>query len=240
MKPRLEVCIDSADGVAACVAGGADRIELCSALSLGGLTPSVGLMRLAAACPIPVRAMIRPVSGGFRFSEADMAQMLADIDAAREAGLEGVVLGVATGEGALDVAALSALCDRATGMGKTLHRVVDLLAGPGDSVEAAVALGFDGILSSGGGQRAVDGLAQLAAMSAKAAGRLTIMPGSGITADNAGRIVRATGADWVHASCSGRAVADPAHRERGFATGRETTTDPAMIRDVVSALRAMT
>lgn len=239
MNPRLEVCIDSADGIAACVAGGADRIELCSALSVGGLTPSTGLMRLAADCPIPVRAMIRPVSGGFRFSEADMAQMLADIDAAREAGLEGVVLGAATSGNGLDIAALRTLCDRATGMGKTLHRVVDLLPDPSEAVATAAALGFDAILSSGGAARAVDGLARLAEMTAKAAGRLSLMPGSGVTAENAGRIVAATGADWVHASCSRSAVIDPVSRGLGFATGRETLTDPEKIHNLVQALRSV-
>lgn len=236
MTPRLEVCIDSADGIAACVAGGADRIELCSALSLGGLTPSAGLMRLAAACPLPVRAMIRPVAGGFRFSEADMAQMLSDIDAAREAGLEGVVLGAATSQGELDDAALQALCERAEGMGRTLHRVVDTLPDPGDAVEAAVALGFDCILSSGGAERAVDGLASLTAMTAKAAGRLAIMPGSGVTAGNVATIIAATGADWVHSSCSRPGFRDSAALDRGFSSGRETVTDPEKVRDLAQVL----
>lgn len=236
MKPRLEVCIDSADGIAACVAGGADRIELCSALSLGGLTPSTGLMRLAAACPMPVRAMIRPVAGGFLFSEADVAQMLADIDAVREAGLEGVVLGAATEDGDLDTTALRALCNRADGMGRTLHRVVDLLPDPGEAIDTAAALGFDCILSSGGAMRAVDGTAQLASMTARAAGRLAIMPGSGITAENVGRIVAATGAEWMHASCSCPASVDPGPRARGFMSGQETVTDRQRIHNMVRAL----
>ena len=233
---RLEVCVDSADGIAACVAGGADRIELCSALALGGLTPSAGLMCRAADCPIPVRAMIRPRSDGFRFSQDDMAQMLADIDTARAAGLDGVVLGAATADHALDVAALRLLCDRAEGMGRTLHRVVDLLPRPRDAVDMAAALGFDCILSSGGADRAEDGLAELSAMVEQAAGRLDIMPGAGITARNAARIVAASGARWLHGSCSRPVPSDTEHQRLGFAGDRERETDPEAIRALVAEI----
>src|SRR5262245_37162108 len=89
----LEVCVDSPQGLAAAIEGGADRIELCSALELGGLTPLPGLMKAAAAAPIPVYAMIRPRGGLFVFDEADEAAMMADIDAVRAAGLAGVVIG---------------------------------------------------------------------------------------------------------------------------------------------------
>ena len=89
----LEICVDGADGLIAAVAGGADRIELCSALALGGLTPSPGLMTLAARAPVPVYAMIRPRAGDFVFSPAEIDQMRREIDAVREAGLAGVVLG---------------------------------------------------------------------------------------------------------------------------------------------------
>ena len=117
----IEVCVDCAEGLAEAVAGGADRIELCSALEVGGLTPSVGLMRTASGCGVPVYAMIRPRAGGFGFSQEDVAVMLADIAAAREAGLAGVVLGAMRGDG-LDGAMLGTLTVAAQGMGTTLHR----------------------------------------------------------------------------------------------------------------------
>ncbi len=238
MTTRLEVCIDSADGIEACVTGGAHRIELCSALALGGLTPSAGLMKLASACPIPARAMIRPRPGGFRFSRAEMAQMIADIDAARDAGLDGVVLGAAHADNALDVDALRLLSDRADGMGRTLHRVVDLLPRPHEAVEAAVALGFDCILSSGGAPAAAQGLPELARMVDVANGRLEIMPGAGVTAENAAHIISESGADWVHGSCSRPQGSDPEHRRFGFATGRERATDPDEIRTLLSAIES--
>lgn len=230
MTASLEVCIDSAEGIEACISGGAHRIELCSALALGGLTPSAGLMKQASACPIPVRAMIRPRPGGFRYSQADMAQMLADIDAVRAAGLEGVVLGAAGADNTLDVDALRILSDRAQGMGRTLHRVVDLLRSPQEAVETAVTLEFDCILSSGGAAAAADGLPNLAQMVTSANGRLEIMPGAGVTPDNAARILSESGARWIHSSCSRPIASDPAHLEFGFATGREKATDPDEIR----------
>lgn len=124
-------------------------------------------------------------------------------------------------------------------MGRTLHRVVDLLPDPSGAVEPAAALGFDCILSSGGAQRAVDGMAQLATMTAKAAGRLAIMPGSGISTENVGRIVAATDAEWVHASCSRLVVADPVYQHRGFAAGQETVTDLEKIHDLVRVLHTL-
>ena len=239
MTRRLEVCIDSADGIEACVTGGAHRIELCSALTLGGLTPSAGLMTQASACPIPVRAMIRPRPGGFRFSRADMTQMLADIDAARAAGLEGVVLGAAGADSTLDVDALRILSERAEGMGRTLHRVVDLLPRPHETVEAAVALGFDCILSSGGAPAAAEGLPTLARMVKAAGGRLEIMPGAGITSDNAARILSESGARWLHGSCSRPAPVDPVHRRLGFTSAGERATDPQRIRDLLDAMASV-
>ena len=98
----LEVCVDNVHGLAAALAGGADRIELCAALDVGGLTPSAGLMRAAAGSPIPVVAMIRPRAGDFRYDAAECAVMLADIDAAHAAGLQGVVLGASREDSRVD------------------------------------------------------------------------------------------------------------------------------------------
>ena len=143
-KILLEVCVDSPQSLAAAIEGGADRIELCAALETGGLTPSPGLMALAAKAPIPVYAMIRTRPGDFVFDDVDMATLLADIDAVRAAGLAGVVLGANRPDGSLDRDVLSRLASHAKGLGMTLHRAFDL-AGPGfaEAVELAVALGFE-------------------------------------------------------------------------------------------------
>ena len=157
----VEVCLDSAEGLAEAVAGGADRIELCAALAVGGLTPSAGLMQAAARCPVPVLAMIRPRAGDFVFSPAEVAIMLADIAAARAAGLAGVVLGASLPGGRLDRAILARLTDAASGLDLTLHRAFDLVPDIAPAIELAADLGFRRILTSGQAATAAEGRAGL-------------------------------------------------------------------------------
>ncbi len=197
----LEVCVDSAEGLHSAIEGGADRIELCSALELGGLTPSQALMELASRVPIPVYAMIRPRAGSFCFSADDEAIMAADIGNARNAGLAGVVLGASLANGSLDVTLLERLIAEANGLGTTLHRAFDLVPDAESALEQAIALGFERILTSGLSQTAEEGLDNLRHLTGKAGKRISIMPGSGVSAGNVGRIIEATGATEVHASC---------------------------------------
>jgi copper homeostasis protein len=237
----LEVCVDTPSGLGAAMEGGADRIELCAALPLGGLTPSAGLMALAATLDVPTRAMIRPREGHFVFDADEFKAMLHDIDAARDAGLEGVVIGAMTAEGALDISMLERLANHATGMAITLHRAVDLLPDPVEAVDAAVALGLTTILTSGGALKAVDGIAAIAAMSAQAAGRIEIMAGSGVHADNAPAILAATGIGAVHASCSRPVAVDEGDGgARALAFGFEVAGRRETDRTLVAALRRAT
>ena len=201
MSITLEICVDDAEGLAAAIAGGADRIELCSALALGGLTPSPGLMALAAAAPLPVYAMIRPREGDFVFSFADLDQMLREIDAVRAARLAGVVFGASEPGGALDCDALALLQRHAAGLGTTLHRAFDLVPDPADALECAIELGFERILTSGGVAKAEDGVTVLAALVRQAAARISIMPGAGVRPGNAAKVLALTGAHEIHASC---------------------------------------
>ena len=198
----LEVCVDSADGLAAAVEGGADRIELCSALELGGLTPSPGLMAIAAKAAVPVYAMIRPRAGNFVFSQAELDQMRRDIDAARATGLAGVVLGVSSEKGALEEDGLRKLKAHASGLGTTLHRAFDLVPNLLEAVDLAAELKFERILSSGGRKTALEGLESLAALVDRAAGRISIMPGSGVNAGNAAALLARLDVSEAHGSCS--------------------------------------
>lgn len=198
---RLEVCVDCAEGLAAAVAGGAERIELCAALDVGGLTPSVGLMRLAADCGVPVYAMIRPRAGGFVFSPGDVAVMRDDIGAARAAGLAGVVLGASLPDGRLDAALLGTLVSEAAGLGLTLHRAFDLAPDLGEALELAVTLGFERVLTSGGARDAVSGRGALERLFRQAQGRILVMPGAGISAESVAGL-RGLPLREVHASCS--------------------------------------
>lgn len=230
----LEVCVADAEGLAAAIAGGADRIELCSALELGGLTPSPGLMRLAATAPIPVYAMVRPRSGDFVFADADIELMLADIDAIRGFGLRGVVIGASLSDGSLDAPLLRRLVDRTQGLGTTLHRAFDLVPDFSTAIAMAVDLGIERILTSGGAATAMAGVTQLRRIHADAKERIGIMAGSGVTAGNVGDLLRSVPLTEIHSSCSAPRPGQGAAATRlGFASGTEKRTD----RQAVAALK---
>lgn len=198
----LEVCVDDPAGLNAAVEGGADRIELCSSLSVGGLTPSPGFMAFAAKAPRPSRAMIRPRVGSYVFSEDEIDMMRRDIDGARAAGLAGVVIGANLPSGQLDEKATARLAQQAAGLELTLHRSVDLMPHPLDAVDIAIGLGFHTILTSGGALKAPDGMEMVAAMVARAGGRLEILGGSGLNPGNVVAFIRKTGIRAVHGSFS--------------------------------------
>jgi copper homeostasis protein len=232
----LEICVDDAGGLAAALSGGADRIELCSVLELGGLTPMPGLMALAARAPVPVRAMIRPRGGDFVFTPADLDAMLGDIDAARQAGLEGVVLGASLPDGRLDLDILERLVDEAGEMPRTLHRAFDLVPDLVEAIEQAVALGFDTILTAGRARTAAEGVEDLARAHRLADGRITIMAGSGITAETVRRVLDAAPLPAVHGACGDPAAPDSAPAARlGFVSPTRRQTS----RDRVAALKAV-
>lgn len=251
MGVTLEVCVDTAEGLAQAVAGGADRIELCAALAVGGLTPSAGLIALAAGCGVPVVAMIRPRAGDFVWSEAEVGMMEAEIAAVRAAGLAGVVLGASLPDGRLDVPVLRRLVTAARvrafeGSGpessKTsgafelvLHRCIDLAPDMGAALEEAVGLGFDRILTSGGELTAEVGAARIAALVRQAAGRITVMPGSGVTVGNAARL-KGLGISEIHASCSASTPVAGRVVEMGFSPSVQRQTAADQVRALRKAL----
>lgn len=227
----LEVCVDDVPGLHAAVEGGADRIELCSSLELGGLTPSAGLMAEASRLPIPVIALIRPRIGHFVYSADEERVMLHDIDRAADLGLAGVALGALTTARRLDLARLERLRLRAHGLQCTLHRAFDLLEDQAEGLEQAIALGFDRILTSGGAVKAPDGAAQLAALVHESRGRIGILAGSGITADNVANLLLSTGVNEVHASCRAPAAEQDAALVRfGFSGPVVRRTSSALVR----------
>jgi copper homeostasis protein len=231
----LEVCVDDAAGLAAAVAGGADRVELCAALALGGLTPSPGLMQAAAGCGVPVMAMIRPRAGDFIFDAGEVAVMLADIRAARAAGLAGVVIGASRADGTLDADVLAVLRAQARDMDVTLHRAVDLCPDPVAAVDVAKALGIRRILSSGGAMAAPQGVAVLAAMMARAGPACIIMPGAGITAASLPHL-RHLPLREVHASCATVRPVDQPAQAMGFDLAGGRRTDAGEVAALKAAL----
>lgn len=237
----LEVCVDSPAGLAEAVAGGADRVELCSALDLGGLTPSPGLMAAAARGPVPVMAMIRPRGGDFVWSPDDVAVMRADILAARQAGLRGVVIGASLPDGRLDRALLADLAGAAAGMDLTLHRAFDLVPDRDAGLEMAVDLGFRRILTSGGASTAPEGVSALARLMRRAAGRITIMPAAGIGAETAAMLCAALpGLTEAHASCARAHPVAPALRDLGFSGPVLRQTSRTAVQRLRAALDAAT
>lgn len=229
MTVLLEVCVDDAAGLAAAVAGGTDRVELCAALALGGLTPPAGLMALAARAPVPVLAMIRPRAGDFCWSPDEMAAMRAEIEAVRAAGLAGVVLGASLPDGRLDVAALKGLVRHAGGLDLTLHRCFDLVPDPFRALEEAIDLGFRRILTSGLARTAPEGAALLARLVGAARGRISIMPGAGIGPETVAALA-GVGYSEIHASCSVAVEQDGPLVTLGFAPAMARRTDAARIR----------
>lgn len=243
----LEVCVEDAAGVAAAVKGGGDRLELCSALALGGLTPSRSLVRAAAQAPIPVHMLCRPREGDFVYDAQEVAQVRDDIDLAVEVGLAGIVIGAGNAEG-LDVRVLGEWLDHAARAGAargaplsvTLHRVFDLLDDMEHGLEQAIAMGFDRILTSGGAVRAVDGAAALAHLGELAAGRIVILAGSGVSAETI-PLLKEAGIREFHSSCRTPRT-EPAGsgrlQELGFQKGLRLVTDAGEVRRVREAIAA--
>lgn len=233
MTGILEICVDTAEGADAAVAGGCDRIELTSALALGGLTPSAGMMAHAAGLAVPVFAMIRPHAGIFVFDRRATAIMLADIDAAADAGLAGVVLGASLADGRLDAACLERLVDHARELrlATTLHRAFDLVPDLDDALETAIDLGFDRVLTSGGAPSAPAGLDALAGLVDRAAGRIALMPGSGIRPETIAAVVRRLPVEELHASASLPSTASSTRaRALGFEPAHTRRTSSETVR----------
>lgn len=233
---RLEVCVDSVEGMMAAVAGGADRIELCAALEVGGLTPSAGQMARAREVPVPVHALIRSRAGDFRFSRDEVDTMVSDVHAARQAGLAGVVIGAARADRRLDADALGRLRDAARGMSVTLHRVFDLVPDFSEAIEVAVSLGIDRILTSGGAVGAPEGVDALAGICAAAAGRIGILPGAGIDEANVAALIARLPVGEVHSSCSAATALDPKAVALGFGQADRLTTSVDKVRALKAAL----
>jgi copper homeostasis protein len=227
----LEVCVEDVEGLVAAVAGGADRIELCSALAVGGLTPSAGLMAAAARQSVPAYAMIRPRAGSFQYSADELEVMKADIDAAGHAGLAGVVLGASLRDGRLDAEMLAILSEHADGLGRTLHRAFDLVPDMSEAIELAVFLDFERILTSGRATTAWEGADDLERAIAIAAGRISIMPGAGVNAQTIDRLLPRLNIAEIHASCSVAASQpDECVLALGFAVEGARRTDAATVR----------
>lgn len=154
----LEICVDSLESARAAIRGGADRLELCSALLAGGLTPYTALLeQIRSESGIPIRCLMRPRPGDFLYTPAEIQMMAVQIRALRQAGADGFVVGCLTPNGDLDAEAMEPLLDACGGSGITLHRCIDVSRDPIATYEQAASLGIDTVLTSGGASNCLAG-----------------------------------------------------------------------------------
>ncbi|MCM1319388.1 MAG: copper homeostasis protein CutC [Muribaculaceae bacterium] len=206
----VEICCGSLRDVLAAKAVGAERIELCSGLAEGGLTPSYALIRAAVAAGIKqVNVLIRPRPGDFLYTEPEIELMSSDIWAAIEAGATGIVIGALTAEGDIDTTTCRRLIDAAiqasAAQGRpkpyiTFHRAFDVCREAGTALEAIISLGADCLLTSGMAPTALEGASVIKKLVEQSAGRLSIMAGAGISPQNGADIIAATGVTAIHST----------------------------------------
>ena len=195
----FEICVDSVEGALAAQEAGAQRIELCDNLVEGGTTPSLGMIQLARqSITIDVNVIIRPRGGDFCYTELELEVMHRDILAARQAGANGVVIGVLKPDGSVDVEKTQMLVEAARPMTVTFHRAFDLCRDPGEALEAICGLGIERILTSGQMPTALEGAACIASLVRQAAGRTIILAGGGVNAVNVAAVVAQAGVREVH------------------------------------------
>uniref|UniRef100_A0A3B3S2E6 Copper homeostasis protein cutC homolog n=1 Tax=Paramormyrops kingsleyae TaxID=1676925 RepID=A0A3B3S2E6_9TELE len=191
----MEVCVDSVESAINAERGGAGRLELCSSLLEGGITPSIGLLRVVKQfVHIPVYAMIRPRGGDFLYSDREVEVMKVDIELMKSHGADGLVLGTLTEDGRID----TELCVELLSF--------DMVCDPVVALETLISLGFERVLTSGCDISALEGLPLIKRMVEQAKGRIAVMPGGGISERNLQRILEGSGAQEFH--CSARCNRD--------------------------------
>lgn len=200
-KRILEICANSATSCKEAELGGATRVELCAGIPEGGTTPSYGEIKTAKElCTIAINVIIRPRGGDFLYTPAEVQSMLYDIEMAKQLGVHGVVVGCLTKEGDVDITLLDKLVTAAKPLSVTFHRAFDVCRDPFTALEQIINAGCDRILTSGQQSTAAKGIPLITTLVKKAAGRIIIMPGCGVRANNITEIEASTGASEFHTS----------------------------------------
>jgi len=221
MKNRalLEMSVETLDAAVAAARGGADRIELCENLSVGGVTPGAALMDEARArVELPIFAMIRPRGGDFHYTSAEFDQMQAAVRRAKAARMDGIVLGILDARGRVDVARTAELVRLADPLPATFHRAFDELEDLTGGLEEVIRTGVTRLLTSGGKASAEEGYPEIAGLVRQARERIIILPGGGIRPLNLSRIARETRASEFHSGLS-NLLPYPRREHQGFEAG---------------------
>lgn len=242
----LEACVDSVEAAVAAQQGGADRVELCADLLEGGCTPSAGTIQLTRRLlNIRIHVIIRPRGGDFNYSDVEFETMKLDIASARQAGADGVVIGILNEDGSVDVERTRALIELARPMSVTFHRAFDVTRDPLKAMETLVDLSADRILTSGQEPSVLEGLDLITDLVKQAGDRIIIMPGAGITERNLHKIIAQSGAREFHVYAPMSLEGRMKYRNPRVFMGGElrppeythSVTDPNRIRAFVSAIR---
>lgn len=234
---KIEICANSIQSALAAQKAGADRIELCSALTLGGITPSKGLIsEVKKAVDIPVHVLIRPRPGGFQYSKTEIAVMIADIEMCDVMGCEGIVIGALDDDNNIDMEAMLPLISAAQDMDITFHRAFDMLAHPERELQILKkmpSLGVKRVLTSGQKNKAIDGIKLLKELKKIAGKKIEIMPGSGISLDTI-PVFKKAGFTSVHLSASGTTSVEASSLTEVHFGVSEPIANEAMIKSIVA------
>jgi copper homeostasis protein len=234
----IEIATADYTTTASAVQGGADRIELCAALSEGGITPSHGMIRKCReSFSLELFPIIRPRGGDFLYTEEEFRIMKQDVLFCRETGCEGVVIGLLQKDGRLDMDRMSRLIDLAFPMEVTCHRAFDRCRDPFEALELLIEAGCTRILTSGQKKTAPEGMQLIAELVKKAEDRIIIMPGSGVRADNIAELARVTGAVEFHSSLRGQKPSEMEFIHPAFTDSFETNVNPSIDPPSVRRLR---
>lgn len=220
MSLLVEICIDSVASACTAEASGAGRVELCSALSEGGVTPSIGLIEAVRNnVRIPVNVIIRPRGGDFLYSDMEFSVMRRDIERAGEAGADGIVTGILNRDGTVDIERTALLASFAAPMSVTFHRAFDMCRDPFKALEDVIATGAVRILTSGHARSALDGAKVIRELILSAGNRIIIMPGGGIDEYNVALLANSTGAREYHLSGRRHSESMMTFRRKGIYLG---------------------
>ena len=196
----VEAAVETLEEALAAKRAGADRIELCANLGVGGTTPSAGLIAsVVQQVNHPVFVMIRPRSGDFVYAADEIDAMIEDIDRARPLGIAGIVTGALRSDGSVDVESMRRLMSPAAGLPVTFHRAFDVVANRTEALEQVIDLGASRVLTSGGAATALDGAVAIAMLVDQAGERVSIVAGGKIREQNARDVIARTGVREVHA-----------------------------------------
>lgn len=197
----LECCVDSVESAVCAKEGGADRLELCSNLIIGGTTPGLALYRqIREAVDLPVRVLIRPRFGDFLYSSAEFEIIKKEVQLFRHEAADGIVIGCLTPEGSLDLVRMASLIELAGTLPVTLHRAFDMTRDPFQTLSQAKTLGIDTILTSGQASCCLEGIPLLKELSSAANGEITILAGAGINAETVNQLLEQTSVTAFHMS----------------------------------------